>query len=110
VIRGGENVYPCEVEEFLYRHPAVQDVQVFGVPDPRYGEEVCAWIRLRPGARVTAEDLRDFCAGQIARQKIPRYIEFVDSFPMTVTGKAQKHLMRQAMVRKIFGGMVAATE
>jgi fatty-acyl-CoA synthase len=107
VIRGGENVYPREVEEFLYRHPAVQDVQVFGVPDPRYGEEVCAWIRLRPGACATAEDLRDFCAGQIAHQKIPRYIEFVDAFPMTVTGKVQKYLMREAMIGKISNKTVA---
>ncbi|MHB2205557.1 AMP-binding protein [Methylobacterium sp. CM6257] len=110
VIRGGENIYPREVEEFLYRHPAVQDVQVFGVPDPRYGEEVCAWIRLRPGASATAEDLKGFCEGQIAHQKVPRYIEFVDSFPMTVTGKVQKYLMREAMVRKISGGMVASGE
>jgi fatty-acyl-CoA synthase len=101
VIRGGENIYPREVEDYLYRHQAVQEVQVFGVPDPCYGEEVCAWIRLRPGATLTPEELRVFCAGQIAHQKIPRYIEFVESFPMTVTGKFQKFLMREAMTRKL---------
>ncbi|MGY2052314.1 AMP-binding protein [Methylobacterium sp. JK268] len=101
VIRGGENVYPREVEEFLYRHPAIQEVQVFGVPDPRYGEELCAWVKLRPGAELTAEDLRAHCTGQIAHQKIPRYVEFVDAFPMTVTGKMQKYLMREAMVEKL---------
>jgi fatty-acyl-CoA synthase len=101
VIRGGENVYPREVEEFLYRHPAIQEVQVFGVPDPRYGEELCAWIKLRDGADLTAEDLRAHCTDQIAHQKIPRYIEFVDDFPMTVTGKMQKFLMREAMVERL---------
>ncbi|ACL55332.1 AMP-binding protein [Methylobacterium nodulans] len=105
VIRGGENVYPREVEEFLYRHPAIQEVQVFGVPDPRYGEELCAWVRLRPGAALTAEGLRAHCAGQIAHQKIPRYVEFVEEFPTTVTGKMQKYRMRQAMVEKL--GLVA---
>ncbi|AWN44754.1 AMP-binding protein [Methylobacterium durans] len=103
VIRGGENIYPREVEDFLYRHPAIHEVQVFGVPDPRYGEEVCAWIRLRPGAEATAEDIRAFCTGQIAHQKIPRHIAFVDAFPMTVTGKVQKFLMREAMVRMLTG-------
>jgi fatty-acyl-CoA synthase len=101
VIRGGENVYPREVEEFLYRHPAIQEVQVFGVPDPRYGEELCAWVKLRPGAVLTVEDLRAHCTGQIAHQKIPRYVEFVEDFPMTVTGKMQKYLMREAMVEKL---------
>jgi fatty-acyl-CoA synthase len=95
VIRGGENVYPREIEEFLYRHPQVQDVQVIGVPDPRYGEELCAWIKLRHGATTTAEDIQAFCQGQIAHYKIPRYIKFVDGFPMTVTGKVQKFLMRE---------------
>ncbi|MBA8735087.1 AMP-binding protein [Chromobacterium violaceum] len=101
VIRGGENVYPREIEEFLYRHPKIQDVQVIGVPDARYGEELCAWIRLRDGECATAEDIRSFCQGQIAHYKIPRYIEFVDSFPMTVTGKIQKYLMRRTMVEKL---------
>ena len=97
VIRGGENVYPREVEEYLYTHPEIQDVQVFGVPDGRYGEELCAWIKLRSEAALTEADVRDFCRGQIAHQKIPRYVRFVDAFPMTVTGKMQKFIMRQAM-------------
>ncbi len=101
VIRGGENIYPREIEEYLYRHPKIQDVQVFGVPDQRYGEEVCAWIRLRDGERATEEEIRDFCRGQIAHYKIPRYIRFVDSFPTTVTGKIQKYLMRQSMTEEL---------
>ena len=101
VIRGGENVYPREVEEFLYRHPAIADVQVFGIPDPRYGEEVCAWIKLREGATLTTEDVRAFCEGQIAHYKIPRHVRFVTEFPMTVTGKMQKYLMREAMAREL---------
>ena len=101
IIRGGENVSPREVEDYLYRHPEVQDVQVFGVPDERYGEEVCAWIKRRDGSRLTADAVRAFCSGQIAHQKVPRYVEFVDSFPMTVTGKMQKYLMREAMERKL---------
>jgi fatty-acyl-CoA synthase len=101
LIRGGENVYPREIEEFLYRHPAVQDVQVFGVPDPRFGEEVCAWIRLREGQSATEDAIRDYCRGQIAHYKIPRYIRFVETYPMTVTGKVQKFAMRQAMVDEL---------
>ncbi|WP_199153250.1 AMP-binding protein [Chromobacterium sp. ASV23] len=101
VIRGGENVYPREIEEFLYRHPKIQEVQVIGVPDVRYGEELCAWIRLRDGEQASAEEIRAFCQGQIAHYKIPRYIEFVDSFPMTVTGKIQKYLMRRQMLEKL---------
>jgi fatty-acyl-CoA synthase len=103
VIRGGENIYPREVEEFLYRHPAIADVQVFGVADAKFGEEVSAWVRLREGAALDAEQLREFCRGQIAHYKIPRYIRFVDSFPMTVTGKMQKFLMREAMERELAG-------
>ncbi|MES2259344.1 MAG: AMP-binding protein [Pseudomonadota bacterium] len=95
VIRGGENIYPREVEEFLYRHPQVLDVQCVGVPDPKYGEELCACIVLRPGAQVAAQDIRAFCDGQIAHYKVPRYVMFVDSFPMTVTGKIQKYLLRE---------------
>ncbi len=101
VIRGGENIYPREIEEFLYRHPKVQDVQVIGVPDARYGEELCAWIRLRDGESCSADEIRAFCDGQIAYYKIPRYIEFVDSFPMTITGKIQKFVMRQQMKEKL---------
>ena len=97
VIRGGENIYPREVEEYLYSHPAIQDIQVFGVPDDRYGEELCAWIKLRPGATLDTASVQAFCRGQIAHQKIPKHVRFVDAFPMTVTGKMQKFLMRQAM-------------
>jgi fatty-acyl-CoA synthase len=98
IIRGGENIYPREVEEFLYRHPDIQDVQVFGVPDAKYGEQVCAWIRLRPGASLREEDVQAFCREQITHFKIPRYIRFVDEFPMTVTGKIQKFRMREEML------------
>ncbi|HEX7650348.1 MAG TPA: AMP-binding protein [Noviherbaspirillum sp.] len=97
VIRGGENIYPREIEEFLYRHPGVQDVQVVGVPDKKYGEELCAWIIRRPGSNISDADIREFCKGQIAHYKIPRYIRFVDAFPMTVTGKVQKFRMREVM-------------
>ncbi|MDR3372060.1 AMP-binding protein [Rhodoferax sp.] len=97
VIRGGENIYPREIEEFLYRHPAVQDVQVVGLPDKRYGEELCAWIVLRPGQSATEDDIRAFCKGQIAHYKVPRYIRFVPGFPMTVTGKIQKFRIRDEM-------------
>ncbi|MFT7401377.1 MAG: fatty-acyl-CoA synthase [Hydrogenophaga sp.] len=97
VIRGGENIYPREIEEFLYRHPAVQDVQVVGVPDAKYGEELCAWIVLKPGQTTTDVALREFCQGQIAHHKIPRYMRFVSEFPMTVTGKIQKFKIRDAM-------------
>ncbi|MFL5927588.1 MAG: AMP-binding protein [Gaiellaceae bacterium] len=95
IIRGGENIYPREIEEFLYAHPAVADVQVIGVPDERYGEEVCAWIVLKHGAALDGEELEEFCRGRIARFKIPRYVRFVDAFPMTVTGKVQKFVMRE---------------
>ncbi len=97
VIRGGENIYPREIEEFLYRHPQVQDVQVVGVPDQKYGEEICAWIIAKPGTQPTEDDIRAFCKGQIAHYKVPRYIRFVTSFPMTVTGKIQKFRIRDEM-------------
>ncbi len=97
VIRGGENIYPREVEEYLYRHPQIAEVQVFGVADAKFGEELAAWVKLRDGADLTEEAVRAFCRGQIAHYKIPRYVKFVDEFPMTVTGKMQKFLMRAAM-------------
>ncbi|WP_321925440.1 AMP-binding protein [Burkholderia sp. BCC1998] len=98
VIRGGENIYPREIEEFLFRHPKIQSAQVFGVPDPKYGEELCAWIVLRADEQMTEDDLRAFCHGQIAHYKIPKYVCFVDELPMTVTGKVQKFVMRQQMI------------
>jgi len=101
VIRGGENVYPREIEEFLYRHPKVADVQVIGVPDDRYGEELCAWIRLRDGEACEEEEIRAFCQGQIAHYKVPRYVKFVDAYPMTVTGKVQKFLMREQTIAEL---------
>src|SRR5262249_36165268 len=90
VIRGGENIYPREIEEFLYTHPAVQDVSVVGVPDPKYIEELAAWIRLKPGQTATEADIREFCRGSLAHYKVPKYIRFVSEFPQTVTGKIQK--------------------
>ncbi len=101
VIRGGENIYPREIEEFLYRHPAVKDVQVIGVPDPKYGEELCAWIIVKPGCVIEPEALREFCREQIAHYKIPRYIKFVEAFPTTVTGKVQKFAMREMMLAEL---------
>jgi len=101
VIRGGENIYPREVEEYLYRHPKVLDVQCVGVPDEKYGEELCACIVLRPGMMADEEEIRAFCSGQIAHYKIPRYIRFVDAFPMTVTGKIQKYLLRQQVAEAL---------
>ncbi|MDM0042912.1 AMP-binding protein [Variovorax dokdonensis] len=98
VIRGGENIYPREIEEFLYRHPKVQDVQVVGLPDSKYGEELCAWVIVKPGQSLTEDEVRAFCKGQIAHYKVPRYIRFVDAFPMTVTGKIQKFRIREQMV------------
>jgi fatty-acyl-CoA synthase len=101
VIRGGENIYPREVEEFLYTHPSIEDVQVIGVPDARFGEELCAWVKLRPGADLTIEELRDYCTGKIAHYKIPRYLRVTDEFPMTVTGKVQKFKMREVSVGEL---------
>jgi fatty-acyl-CoA synthase len=101
VIRGGENVYPREVEEFLYTHPDVVDVQVIGVPDVRFGEELMAWVKLREGAAVDEEGLREFCRGRIAHFKVPRYVRFTDDFPMTVTGKVQKYKMREIAVAEL---------
>jgi fatty-acyl-CoA synthase len=101
VIRGGENIYPREVEEFLMGHPDVEEVAVFGVPDSRYGEELVACVRLRVGASCGDEDVREFCRGRIAHFKVPRYVRFVDEFPMTVTGKVQKFKMRDAAVEEL---------
>jgi fatty-acyl-CoA synthase len=101
VIRGGENIYPREIEEFLFTHPKVQEVQVFGVPDARYGEELCAWIRLHAGEAAEAEEITAWCRGRIAHYKVPRYVRFVETFPMTVTGKIQKFEMRAVMIEEL---------
>ena len=101
IIRGGENIYPREIEEFLYTHPKVSEVQVIGVPDLKYGEEVCAWVRLRDGQTATEDEIRDFCRGQIATYKIPRYMRFTTEFPTTVTGKIQKFRMRQVSIEEL---------
>ena len=101
IIRGGENVYPREVEEFLYTHPDIVEVQVIGVPDVRYGEEVMAWVQLRESSAATAEDITEFCRGTIARHKVPRYIKFTDTFPMTITGKIQKYVMREQSIEEL---------
>jgi fatty-acyl-CoA synthase len=101
LIRGGENIYPREIEEVLYTHPAVEEAEVFGVPDARYGEEICAWLKLRPRATTTAEEIGAFCASRMSHFKVPRYVRFVDAFPMTVTGKVRKHLMRERMTAEL---------
>jgi fatty-acyl-CoA synthase len=108
VIRGGENIYPREVEEFLYTHPDIEDVQVIGVPDARYGEELCAWLKLRPGSALDAGQVREFCTGKIAHYKIPRYVRVTDGFPMTVTGKVQKFKMRETSIAEL--GLEQAAE
>ena len=108
VIRGGENIYPREIEEFLYGHPEIADVQVIGIPDERYGEELMAWIVPRRAASLSAEDVREFCRGKIAHYKIPRHVKFVDSFPMTVTGKVQKFKMRELAIEELGLETVAA--
>jgi len=100
-IRGGENVYPREVEEFLFRHPKIEQVAVFGVPDEKYGEEICAWIKLREGCQASVEEIHAFCCGQIAHYKIPRHVRFVEQFPLTATGKIQKFVMREHMLLEL---------
>jgi fatty-acyl-CoA synthase len=110
IVRGGENIYPREIEEFLYTHPAITDVQVIGVPDERYGEEVCAWVLLREGAELDEDELKEFCRGRISRFKIPRYVRFVDEFPLTVTGKVQKFRMRELEVAERGLEQAAATQ
>jgi fatty-acyl-CoA synthase len=101
LIRGGENVYPREVEEFLYTHPKVAAAQVFGVPDPKYGEDICAWLVLKPGESSSLEEIRAFCQGQIAHFKVPRYVKVVAEFPVTATGKPQKFIMREQMIQEL---------
>jgi fatty-acyl-CoA synthase len=101
IIRGGENVYPREIEEFLYTNPKIKDVQVFGVPDKKYGEEIAAWIRLKDGNDVTAEEIKEFCRGKIAHYKIPKYVKFVSEYPMTITGKIQKFKMRERAIKEL---------
>jgi len=101
VIRGGENVYPREIEEFLFTHAAVEQAAVVGVPDPKYGEEICAWIKLKAGHTATADDIRCFCKAQLAHYKVPKYVKFVDAFPQTVTGKIQKFKIRDAMKEEL---------
>src|SRR6202008_1743656 len=110
IIRGGENVYPREIEEFLYTHPDIADAQVIGVPSEKYGEEVMAWVRPRAGATLTSEALMEFCRGRIASYKIPRHWKFVDAFPMTVTGKIRKVEMREISVRELGLERAAATQ
>jgi fatty-acyl-CoA synthase len=109
VIRGGENIYPREIEEFLYGHPAIEDVQVIGVPDVKYGEELMAWVKTTPGASVDLESVREFCQGRIAHYKIPRYVKIVDEFPMTVTGKVRKVEMRETSITELGLEAAAAT-
>ncbi len=101
IIRGGENVYPREIEEFLYTHPKIQDVQVFGVPDTKLGEQVCAWVRLREGSQASEAEIQDYCRHHLAHYKVPHYVRFVDAFPLTVTGKVQKYLMRDTMTAEL---------
>jgi fatty-acyl-CoA synthase len=108
VIRGGENVYPREVEEFLHTHPAVLEASVIGVPDERYGEELMAWIRVREGATLSEDEVREYCQDRIAHFKRPRYVKFADEFPMTVTGKVQKYKMREQAIEEL-GLRVQAT-
>jgi fatty-acyl-CoA synthase len=110
IIRGGENISPREIEEFLYGHPKISDVQIIGVPDMKYGEEVCAWIRLRDGQQATEEEVREYCRGQIASYKIPRYIRFTTEFPTTVTGKMQKFRMREISIEELGLGRADAVQ
>lgn len=101
VIRGGENIYPKEIEDFLYQHEKIEDIQVIGVPDARMGEEICAWVKLMPNQQISEDDLKAYCKEEIAHYKVPRYIKFVDEFPMTVTGKIQKFVMRDSMKKEL---------
>lgn len=110
IIRGGENIYPREIEEFLYTHPSIADAQVIGVPDAKYGEEICAWIKLRDGHTLTEEEVKEFCREKIARYKLPKYIKFVNAFPTTVTGKVRKVEMREISIRELGLEAVAKIE
>jgi fatty-acyl-CoA synthase len=111
IIRGGENVYPREIEEYLHTHPAIAEVQVVGVPDAKYGEEVMAWVKLRPGASALTEDeVRAYCKGKLAHYKVPRYVRLVVEFPMTVTGKVQKYKLRERAIEELGLGAAAAIE
>jgi fatty-acyl-CoA synthase len=110
IIRGGENIYPREIEEFLYAHPKIADVYVVGLPDERLGERVLAWVRLKPGETSTEDEIRDYCRGKIAHFKIPEYIRFVGEFPMTVTGKVRKFLIRQKEIQLRGLAKAASTE
>ena len=101
VIRGGENIYPREIEEFLFTHPAVEQAAVVGVPDPKYGEELCAWIKLRAGQTTTVDEIRQYCKQKLAHYKTPKYVKFVDVFPQTVTGKIQKFKIRELMKEEL---------
>ena len=101
IVRGGENVYPREIEEYLMNHDSIEDVQVTGVPDPKFGEEIIAWVSLKSGAKMNEDDIKAFCKGKIAHYKVPRYIKFTDEFPMTVTGKIQKYKMRQVSIAEL---------
>jgi fatty-acyl-CoA synthase len=100
VIRGGENIYPREIEEFLFEHESVEQSAVVGVPDKKYGEELCAWIKLKSGCAATEDEIRDFCRAKLARYKVPRYVKFVESFPQTVTGKIQKFKIRELVIEE----------
>jgi len=108
IIRGGENIYPREIEEFLYTHPSIAEAQVIGVPYQKYGEEICAWIKLRDGHILTEEEVKEYCREKIARYKVPKYIKFVDNFPTTVTGKVRKVEMREISIKEL--GLEAASK
>ena len=101
VIRGGENIYPREIEEFLFTHPGIEQASVVGVPDQKFVEELCAWIKLKPGHAPSEDEIRQFCRGRLAHYKVPRYVKFVDAFPMTVTGKIQKFIMREKTIAEL---------
>jgi len=102
IIRGGENIYPKVIEEFLYTHPGIEEVSVIGVPDEKFGEQICAWVQLKKDSIITEDEIKEYCRGKIAYYKIPKYILFVEEFPMTVTGKIRKAEMREISIKKLF--------